>query len=71
KQELSSSSDAVELSIHFRIITEYVDPNYENIYPENITQYIDTPISWKAYFGKEYVITITGDKANGYKAVLN
>ena len=42
-----------------------------NIYPENITQYIDTPISWKAYFGKEYVITITGDKANGYKAVLN
>lgn len=71
KQELSSSSDAVELSIHFRIITEYVDPNYENIYPENITQYIDTPISWKAYFGQEYFITITGDKANGYKAVLN
>lgn len=71
KQELSSSSDAVELSIHFRIITEYVDPNYENIYPENITQYIDTPISWKAYFGQEYFITITSDKANGYKAVLN
>ena len=70
KQELSSSSDAVELSIHFRIITEYVDPNYENIYPENITQYIDTPISWKAYFGQEYFITITGDKANGYKAVF-
>ena len=30
-----------------------------------------TPISWKAYFGQEYFITITGDKANGYKAVLN
>ena len=71
KQELSSSSDAVEFEIHFRIITEYVDPNYENTYPENITQYIDAPISWKAYFGQEYFITITGDKANGYKAVLN
>ncbi len=71
RQELNSSDDAVELSIRFRIITEYVTPNYENTYPENITQYIDTPISWKAYFGEEYFITITGDKANGYKAVLN
>ena len=70
KQELNSSSDAVELSIHLRIITEYVDPNYENTYPEDITQYIDTPISWKGYFGQEYLIKITGDKVNGYKAVL-
>ncbi len=71
KQELNSSYNDVELEIYFRIITEYVNPNYENIYPENITQYIDTPISWKANFGEEYFITITGDKANGYKAVLN
>ncbi len=40
KQQLNSSSDTVELSIRLRIITEYVDPNYENIYPENITKYI-------------------------------
>lgn len=71
KQELKSSYTDVELKIYFRIITEYVEPNYENIYPENITQYIDTPVSWKANFGEEYFITITGDKANGYKAVLN
>lgn len=71
KQELNCSSDAVNLSINFRIITEYVEPNYENTYPKNITQYIDTPISWKAQFGQEYFITITGDKANGYKAELN
>ena len=69
KQELKSSYTDVELKIYFRIITEYVEPNYENIYPENITQYIDTPVSWKASFGEEYFITITGDKANGYKAV--
>lgn len=71
KQELNSSYNDVKLEMYFRIITEYTEPNYENIYPENITQYIDTPVSWKASFGEEYFITITGDKANGYKAVLN
>lgn len=69
KQELNSSSDAVELSIQFRIITEYVDPNYENIYPDDITRYMD-PISWEAHFGESYCITITGDKTNGYTAAL-
>ncbi len=70
KQELNSSSDAVELSMQFRIITEYVNPNYENIYPEDLTEYLDS-ISWKAHFGESYLITITGDKISGYKAVLN
>ncbi len=58
-----------ELSMRFRIITEYANPNYENMYPEDITRYID-PISWDAHFGKSYVVTITGDKTNGYEAVL-
>lgn len=70
KQELNSSSAAVEMSIRFRVITDYVAPNYDNIYPEELTRYIDT-ISWKAYFGESYFITITGDKNIGYKAVLN
>ena len=70
RQELNSSSDTVELSIQFRMITEYVEPNFENVYPEDITQYIDTPISFHAHFGEAYFITITGDQASGYKAVL-
>lgn len=70
KQQLNSSSDAVELSMQFRIITEYVTPNYENIYPEDITRYAD-PISWEAQFGKSYYITVSGDKTNGYTAILN
>lgn len=70
KQQLNSSSDAVELSMQFRIITEYVTPNYENIYPEDITRYAD-PISWEAQFGKSYYITVSGDKSNGYTAILN
>lgn len=70
KDELNSNSDSVEMTIKIRIITSYVDPNYENIYPEELTKYIDS-ISWKAYFGQSYYITITGDKHTGYKAVLS
>ena len=70
KEELSNLSDACELSVQFRIITEYVAPNYENVYPDDITEYIE-PISWEASFGESYCITITGDKTNGYKAALN
>lgn len=70
KEEIKSRSDTVELTIQFRVITEYVTPNYENIYPEDITKYIK-PISLEANFGESYFVTITGDKTNGYKAALN
>ena len=70
KDELDQPSEPFELSMQFRIITEYVNPNYENVYPEDITKHI-APISWEAQFGRSYVITITGDKANGYEAVLD
>ena len=70
KEDLNNLSDSFELSIQVRIITAYVDPNYENVYPDDITKYVE-PISWEAHFGQSYFITITGDKTNGYKAVLN
>ena len=70
KQALNEPSSNVELSVQFRIITVYVDPNYENIYPEEITQYL-APISWGAHLGGAYCVTITSDKVNGYTAVLN
>ena len=70
REELNLSSDTFELSMQFRIITEYVAPNYENVYPEDITKYME-PISWEAHFGESYCITITGDQTNGYQAVLN
>ena len=69
KVELNNPSDTFELSVQFRIITEYVEPNFENVYPEVITKYAK-PISWEAHFGESYFITITGDKATGYKAAL-
>ena len=70
KEDLNNLSDSFELSMQVRIITKYVDPNYENVYPDDITKYVE-PISWEAHFDESYFITITGDKANGYKAVLN
>ena len=68
--ELNLSSDPFELTMQLRIITEYVAPNYENVYPDDITKYME-PISWEAHFGESYCITITGDQTNGYQAVLN
>ena len=68
REELNLSSDPFELTMQLRIITEYVAPNYENVYPDDITKYME-PISWEAHFGESYFITITGDKMNGYKAV--
>ena len=70
REELNLSSDPFELTMQLRIITEYVAPNYENVYPDDITKYME-PISWEAHFGESYCIPITGDQTNGYQAVLN
>lgn len=70
REELNNISDPFELSMQFRVITEYVKPNFENIYPEEITKYAE-PIAWEAGFGETYHITITGNRVDGYKAVLN
>lgn len=69
KQDFDNPSDAENMSIQFTVITEYVDPNYENVYPAEYTKPLK-PISLKADFGETYYITISGDKTNGYKAVL-
>ena len=69
KQDLNTTSDSIDIMIQFRIVTEYVDPNFENIYPEDITKYLN-PISFKANFNESYYINITGDNVNGYEAKL-
>lgn len=43
---------------------------YGNVYPEDITKALE-PIAWEARFGQTYTIAITGDRANGYQAVLH
>ena len=43
---------------------------YGNVYPEDIPKALE-PIAWEARFGQTYTIAITGDRANGYQAVLH
>lgn len=68
--DFNNLSDIEDLTIKFTIVTEYVDPNYENIYPEEYKRVIETPIPLNAHYGEAYSITISGDKTNGYEAVL-
>lgn len=70
KQDYGNPADTADLSVRFRVITEYCEPNYDNDYPEEFTVLLD-PISFKAEFGKSYHVTITGDKESGYQAALN
>lgn len=69
KQYFDDPSDTVNLSIQFTVVTEYVKPNFEDIYPEEYKKPMDA-ISFKANYGESYFFTISGDKTNGYKAVL-
>ena len=57
------------LTLRFRIVTEYIDPNYENIYPEEYVMEMDE-ISFTASFGEMYSIRVTGDRDGGYQAVI-
>ncbi len=61
--------DAFELTLTFRVVTEYCDPNYENIYPEELLRPMNS-ISFEAAFGKAYMFSISGDSVNGYSAVF-
>ena len=62
-----SAVDSLRLT--FTVITEYVDPNYENVYPAEYTKPAGE-ITLNARFGETYSITIAGSRADGYEAVL-
>ena len=69
REELECSADVINLTMQFRIITEYIDPNYENVYPDSLTRTL-APISFDARFGESYSFVITGDNMNGYQIAL-
>ena len=69
KKDHEKVTDPVKLTIVFTVVTEYCEPNYENIYPEELMIPMD-PVLITADFGQTYEIDITGDRINGYKAVL-
>lgn len=69
KQNSDNLSDTVGLSLRFTIVTAYCDPNYENVYPEEYMMPLEA-VSFAAKYGETYAIRIVGDKASGYRAVL-
>ena len=69
EQDFDSPEDVENLSLTFTVVTEYVDPNYENVYPEEYTRPAGE-VALQARFGETYSITITGDKTGGYTAAL-
>ena len=69
KRAFGDPADVENLSIRFTVITQYFEPNFDEIYPAECTIPMDA-ISLNADFGKSYSIIIIGDMANGYQAVL-
>ncbi|MCR4951903.1 MAG: hypothetical protein K6A40_11330 [Solobacterium sp.] len=69
KEHYEISGNTADLKVRFRVVTEYCDPNYDNIYPEELVVPMDE-IAFRADFGKMYSFTITGGRDSGYKAVL-
>ena len=63
-----SAVDSLRLT--FTVITEYADPNYENVYPEEYTVPAGE-VSLNAEFGGVYSIAITGGRESGYRAALS
>ena len=70
KEFLDTPADTADLTLKFTVVTKYFEPNYDNDYPEEYMIPMND-ISFAADFGKIYYVTITGDKAGGYHAVLN
>ena len=70
KHAFDDPSDVENLSVQFIVVTEYFEPNFEEIYPEECTIPLDA-ISLNAEFGEAYSISIIGDRSNGYRAILN
>lgn len=69
EREFDSPSDVENLTLRFTVITEYVDPNYENVYPEEYTKPAGE-ITLRAGFGESYSVVITGGNADGYTVAL-
>ena len=69
KHAFGDPPDVENLSIQFTVVTEYFEPNFDEIYPAEYTIPLDA-ISLNADFGKAYSIIIHGDMANGYQAIL-
>lgn len=69
KQDFNNASDITDLTLTFKIVTEYVEPNYEDNYLASLSFTLN-PVQINAQYGNTYHITITSDE-NSYQAILS
>ncbi|MBQ6052941.1 MAG: hypothetical protein IJL30_06635 [Clostridia bacterium] len=69
RQFMESPAETAEVTLSFIVVTEYFEPDYSFDYPEEYKIPMDA-ISFTAAFGETYYVSVTGDKTNGYSAVL-
>lgn len=69
KQDFNNASDITDLTLTFKIVTEYVEPNYEDNYLASLSFTLN-PVQINAHYGNTYHITITSDE-NSYQAILS
>lgn len=70
RDSFDNPSPAENLTLQFTVVSEYAEPNFEDIYPEELKIPL-APLTFEAVFGETYNITIGGDNKNGYRAVLH
>lgn len=69
KQDFDNATDITDLTLTFKIVTEYVDPNCEDNYPASSIITLN-PVQINAHYGNTYHITITSDE-NSYQSILS
>ena len=69
KQDFNNASDITDLTLTFKRVTEYVEPNYEDNYLASLSFTLN-PVQINAHYGNTYHITITSDE-NSYQAILS
>lgn len=69
KEHYETVPGASELTLRFTVVSEYCDPNYENIYPEKYLIPVGE-ITFPADFDKTYFIRVSGSKMGGYHIVM-
>lgn len=70
RKQLVTPSDTADVMLKFTVVTQYFEPNYDNIYPEECMIPADE-ISITAQFGEIYDVIITGNRIDGYQAIMN
>ncbi|MBR0209082.1 MAG: hypothetical protein IJQ43_09310 [Oscillospiraceae bacterium] len=69
EKDPGDAAETAEVTVRFTVVTEYADPNYDNIYPEETMIPLE-PLSFTSPYGEIVSLRIEGDRINGYRAVL-